>query len=310
MNEPFENVVIVGGGPAGLTAALYASRAQLNPIVIEGPEPGGQLTTTTEVENFPGFPDAVMGPDLINNIHKQAERFGTRFVSGNVTSVTKQEGLLTLNVDNKPLQAKSLIVSTGASARLLGVENEKELVGRGVSTCATCDGFFYRQKEVVVIGGGDSACEEALFLTKFASKVTLIHRRNELRASKVMQERVFSNEKIDIIWDTIVNKFEGKEKLEYLELESTTTQEKIQYKVDGAFVAIGHTPNTDFIKEIIATDEDGYIITQPPSSKTNVEGIFACGDVQDRTYKQAITAAGSGCIAALDVEHYLSAKVD
>jgi thioredoxin reductase (NADPH) len=306
MSKKIHDVIIIGGGPAGLTAALYASRAQLNPILIEGPEPGGQLTTTTDVENFPGFPDGILGPDLVNNMHKQSEKFGTEFITGNVSSVKKEKDLITFSVNNENYATRTLILATGASARLLGLDSEKRLMGRGASTCATCDGFFYREKTVAVIGGGDSACEEALFLTKFATKVTMIHRRDELRASKVMQERVFKNDKIEIIWDTGVEDFNGEKRLESVSLVNLKTEVRSKLYVDGAFLAIGHIPNTKFLEGLIETDEDGYIETRSPSSRTNVEGIFACGDVQDKKYKQAISAAGSGCIAALDAEHYLA----
>lgn len=305
-NNNVENVVIIGGGPAGLTAALYTSRAQLSPILIEGPEPGGQLTTTTEVENFPGFSDGILGPDLINNIHKQAEKFGTRYKSGVVTKVEKQDNLITINVDNEIIKTRSIIISTGASAKLLGLESEKLLMGRGLSTCATCDGFFYRDQEIAVIGGGDSACEEAFFLTRFASKVYLIHRRDSFKASKAMQEKVFQNDKIEIVYNSIVEDFLGTDKLESIKIKNVLDDSTSELTVSGAFVAIGHTPNTELIKDLVECDENGYIITNSPSSKTNSEGIFACGDVQDTTYKQAITAAGSGCVAALDAEHYLS----
>jgi len=300
-------VVIVGTGPAGLTAAIYTARANLQPLVIEGPEPGGQLTTTTEVENFPGFPQGIMGPELMDHMRKQAERFGAEFVRGWVTEVRFSERPFTLLVDGiGPITTNAVILSTGASAKLLGIPGEKEYVGRGVSTCATCDGFFYRGKKIIVVGGGDSAMEEAVFLTKFADEVTIVHRRNEFRASKIMQDRARANPKIRFLLNREPVEITGRDgKVNALTVRNKTTNELEILPTDGIFVAIGHRPNTSFLQGQVETDELGYIIVQPGTSMTNVEGVFACGDVQDHRYRQAITAAASGCMAALDCERYL-----
>ncbi|HYF91891.1 MAG TPA: thioredoxin-disulfide reductase [Symbiobacteriaceae bacterium] len=299
-------VVILGTGPAGLTAAIYTARANFSPLVIEGNEPGGQLTLTTEVENFPGFPEGVMGPQLMYNMRAQAERFGAEFRSGWVTGVDFSQRPFRITVDeSEVIEAEAVIVSTGASARLLGLPGEKENIGRGVSTCATCDGFFYTGKKVLVVGGGDSAMEEGNFLTKFA-EVTIVHRRSELRASKIMQERARNNAKVS--WALNVTPLEvvaGEKGFQALKVRDNATGEENLLHADGMFVAIGHTPNTAFLGGQIDVDAQGYIKTQPGSSETNIPGVFACGDVQDHKYRQAITAAGSGCMAALDCERYL-----
>lgn len=299
--------IIIGTGPAGLTAAIYLARANMNPLVIEGPEPGGQLTTTTEVENFPGFPEGIMGPELMANMRKQAERFGAEFRTGWVNAVDASKRPFTLDLEGgEKLQAESLIISTGASAKYLGIPNERDNVGRGVSTCATCDGFFFRGKKIIVVGGGDSAMEEANFLTKFASEVVLVHRRAELRASKIMQDRARENPKITWQLDrTPLEVVATGMGVTGLKVRNNETGEEEVIETQGLFVAIGHTPNTKFLGGQIETDDIGYIKVKPGTSETNVPGIFACGDVQDSKYRQAITAAGSGCMAALDCEKFL-----
>lgn len=302
--------IIIGTGPAGLTAAIYLARANLNPLVIEGPEPGGQLTTTTEVENFPGFPEGIMGPELMANMRKQAERFGAEFRSGWVNSVDMSQRPFKLQVEGLgELVAETLIISTGASAKYLGIPGEKDNVGRGVSTCATCDGFFFRGKKIVVIGGGDSAMEEAHFLTRFASEVVLVNRRNELRASKIMQDRARGNEKIS--WSlnrTPLEVASGPLGVTGLKVRNNETGEEEVIEASGVFVAIGHTPNTKFLGGQLTTDESGYLLVTPGTTETNVPGVFACGDVQDQRYRQAISAAGTGCMAALDCERFLEAS--
>lgn len=298
--------IIIGSGPAGLTASIYLGRAGLKNLVINGMEPGGQLTTTTDVENFPGFPKGVLGPQLMEDIRTQAKNFGTEFLQSEVKNIDFNSKPIKVYLENKNiLETKTVIISTGASARYLGIENEIEYIGRGVSACATCDGFFYRGKEVIVIGGGDTAMEEAIFLTKFASKVTIVHRRDELRASLIMQERAKSNDKIHWKLDYTPKKVLVDTKVNGIELINNKTKEIETINTDGIFVAIGRTPNTSFLKDKINLDSNGYIITENKSSKTNISGVFAAGDVQDNKYQQAIIAAGSGAIAALDVEHYI-----
>jgi thioredoxin reductase (NADPH) len=299
-------VIIVGSGPAGYTAALYTSRANLSPLMITGSEPGGQLTTTTDVDNFPGFPEGIMGPDLMENMKKQALRFDTEIINTNVTSVDLSNRPFKVICENgSEYLAKSLIISTGASAKYLGLPNEKELIGKGVSACATCDGFFYRDKKVFVVGGGDTAMEEASFLTKFASSVSIIHRRDKLRASKPMQQRVFDNPKIDIIWDSGVEEIlaDGTG-VTGLKLKNLKTDEINEVSADGIFMGIGHTPNTQFLKAQVKLDDHGFIDTHD-GPYTNIDGVYACGDVQDSIYRQAISAAGSGCMAAISAERFL-----
>lgn len=300
------NVIIIGSGPAGWTAAIYAARADLKPLLFEGAEPGGQLMTTTEVENFPGFEHGIQGPDLMAVMRKQAARFETEIISSMVDSLKQIDGGFEVTAAGKTYQSKTVILSTGATARRLGLENEKRLYGQGVSACATCDGFFFKGKNVIVVGGGDSAMEESSFLTRFASKVYLVHRRGEFRASKIMQERVRSNPKIEIILNTEVADILGKDKVEGVVLKDAVSGETREMPVDGVFAAIGHEPNIALVKGMVDLDEKNYIKTVPGSSKTNIPGLFACGDVQDSHYRQAVTAAGSGCMAALDAEKYLA----
>ncbi|OVE75886.1 thioredoxin-disulfide reductase [bacterium E08(2017)] len=301
-----EKVVIVGTGPAGLTAALYCARANLEPLVIEGLQPGGQLTTTTEVENYPGFTEAITGPELVMKMREQAERFGARYKSGEVVGSDFSGQPLKLQLaGDETIEARIVIIATGASAKYLGLESEQKLIGRGVSGCATCDGAFYRGEQVAVIGGGDTAMEDALFLTRFADKVTVIHRRDEFRASKIMADRVINHEKIDVMWDSVVTEVEGvaANLVEGIKVKNVKTEEVTALPVTGVFVAIGHNPNSEAFKGQIDLDEDGFIVAD--NTKTNVEAVYACGDVQDHVYKQAITAAGSGCMAALEATKYL-----
>ncbi|HSA59677.1 MAG TPA: thioredoxin-disulfide reductase [bacterium] len=302
-----ENVIIIGSGPAGLTAAIYTARADLNPFMIEGYQAGGQLMLTSEVENFPGYPEGVLGPEMMADLRKQAERFGTRYLTKDVTRVDFSKKPFVVEVGDEKYQAQSVIISTGASARLIGLPNERRLMGKGVTTCATCDGAFFRNMEVAVVGGGDSAIEEATFLTRFCTRVTVIHRRDALRASKIMQDRARANPKVSFIWDTVVEDVIGEKEVEGLKLKNVKTGETSTLKVAGLFVAIGHDPNTKLFKGQIGMDGNGYIITKD-GMKTNVPGVFACGDVQDHVYRQAITAAGSGCQAAIDCERYLEAE--
>ncbi|MFQ3545606.1 thioredoxin-disulfide reductase [Halobacillus rhizosphaerae] len=305
-----EKVVILGTGPAGLTAAIYLARANMEPLVIEGPEPGGQLTLTTEVENFPGFSDGIMGPELMDNMRKQAERFGATFKRGWVTDAAVDERPFTLSIDGiGEVTTQSLIISTGASAKLLEIPGEKENIGKGVSTCATCDGFFFRDKKVIIVGGGDSAMEEANFLTKFASEVQIVHRRNELRASKIMQDRAKNNEKITwALNQTPVEMVSDGMKIAGLKVKDNDTGKEEILDTDGIFVAIGHNPNTEFLKGKLNMDEKGYLLVEPGTTNTNIQGVFACGDVQDQKYRQAITAAGTGCMAAMDAEKYIEGE--
>jgi thioredoxin reductase (NADPH) len=300
------SVIIIGSGPAGLTAALYSARANLKPLVIEGLEAGGQLMLTTLVENWPGHRDGIMGPALMDEMRAQAERFGAEIIQGNVESVSLDGPPFTVKTHSGTYHSRALIIATGATARLLGLPSERALIGRGVSTCATCDGFFFRGKPIAVVGGGDSAMEEAVFLTKFASHVTVIHRRDTLRASKIMQDKAFANKKISFEWNSeVVHVEDGATgSVTSLVLRNLVTGEQKQLMVDGVFVAIGHTPNTGLFAGKVQTDANGYIITHS-GSRTNIEGVFACGDVQDHTYRQAVTAAGSGCMAAIDAERYL-----
>lgn len=318
MSEP-RNIIIIGSGPAGLTAAIYTARANLSPLIIEGElsstsdQPGGQLMLTTEVENFPGFVTGIMGPELMSNFRNQAARFGTEFLTEKVSRVDLSSRPFGVwigdpNAVEPTYKAQSVIVATGARSLMLGLPAEERLLGYGLSTCATCDGFFFRGQSIAVVGGGDSALEEAIFLTRFADKVTVIHRRDELRASKIMQDRAFANNKIEFAWNTQVVDLLGETKLEGVCIENTLSGECSTLDVAGLFVAIGHRPNTDLFKGQLTTDEEGYLITKPGTSRTNIDGVFACGDVQDRTYRQAITASGSGCMAAIDAERWLEGQ--
>ncbi len=310
MNEKHHKVIIIGSGPAGFTAAIYTGRANLNPVLFEGSQPGGQLTITTEVENYPGFPDGVMGPEMMDLFRKQAEKFGTTCLTTDITKVDFTSRPFKLWAGDELYTADSVIIATGASAKLLDIESEKKYFGYGVSACATCDGFFFKGLEVAIVGGGDTALEEAIFLTKFASKVTLIHRRNELRASKIMRERAQQNPKISFLWDSVVVEVLGKEEasrksMTGLKIKNVKTNAITEMKADGLFIAIGHEPNTAIFKGQIDMYETGYIKLIGNGTATNISGVFAAGDVADSVYRQAVTAAGSGCAAAIDVERYL-----
>lgn len=304
MSEESRQVVVIGSGPAGLTAAVYAARANLSPLVIEGFEAGGQLMLTTDVENYPGFVDGIMGPELMEQMRKQAARFGTEYVTENVTSVDLNKSPFEVVAADRVVRAGTVIIATGAEAKMLDVPGERRLLGHGVSTCATCDGFFFRDQELVVVGGGDSAVEEALFLTKFASKLTVVHRRDTLRASKILQERAFSHPKIEFMWDSVVTEVLGDGKVAGVAIANVKTGEASKLEASGLFVAIGHLPNTGLFEGQLELS-DGYIVTQPGDTQTSVPGVFAAGDVVDFKYRQAVTAAGMGCMAAIDAERYL-----
>jgi len=309
MEKKAENVIIIGSGPAGLTAAVYTARARLNPLMIEGEEAGGQLMITTDVENYPGFDHGVTGPDLISLMRKQAERFGTRFITKNVTKVDFSSWPFKVWIRDTLHEARTVIISTGASAKYLGLSSEKQYMGRGVSACATCDGAFFRDVEVGVVGGGDTAMEEALFLTRFARKVFVIHRRDEFRASKIMQDRVLKNPKIEVIWNSEVAEVRGDGKaLTGVLLKDTVRGTTSEKSLQGLFIAIGHKPNTNLFKDWLDMNEAGYLLTKPGSTATKIPGVFAAGDVQDPIYRQAITAAGTGCMAAIDAERWLEAR--
>ena len=310
MNNPVHKVIIIGSGPAGLTAAVYAGRANLHPVVFEGMQPGGQLTITTEVENYPGFPKGVMGPEMMELFREQAQRFGADTQFKEVTAVDFSKRPFQVVVDEKEYFSEAVIVATGASAKLLNIPSEAQYMGYGVSACATCDGFFFKNQDVYVVGGGDTAMEEASFLTKFASKVTIVHRRDQFRASKIMQQRVLNNPKVSVVWNSVVHEVMGEERngkktMTGLKLKNVTTDEITQVKTDGLFMAIGHQPNTTLFKGILDMDEKEYLKVQPGSTRTNIPGVFAAGDVADSYYRQAVTAAGTGCMAAIDAERFL-----
>ena len=320
MSDTIHRSIVIGSGPAGLTAAIYAARANLEPLVIEGApsstsdQPGGQLMLTTDVENYPGFPEGVMGPELMASFRSQAERFGTEFLTDRVTRVDFSHRPFGIwvgdaDADDPTFTAETVIVSTGARSVMLSLDKEQELIGHGVSTCATCDGFFFRDQDIAVVGGGDSAMEEATFLTRFARSVTVIHRRDELRASKIMQERAMANPKITFRWNAVVDTIVGDGSLEAIVIRDVTNDETETLPVSGLFVAIGHKPNTDLFKGQLDMKDNGYLVTQPGRTGSNVDGVFVCGDVQDETYRQAVTSAGSGCMAAIDAERWLEANV-
>jgi thioredoxin reductase (NADPH) len=310
MADEIHPLAILGSGPAGLTAALYSARANLNPVLIEGVSPGGQLTITTEVENYPGFEHGIQGPELMDVMRRQVTRFGTRFVSGEVGAAKLANSPFELTVDGEVLRCEALIIATGASAKLLGIDSEKRLMGYGVSACATCDGAFFKDKEVMVVGGGDTAVEEATFLTRFCRKVTIVHRRDQLRASKIMQDRARKNPKIAFVWDSVIDEIFGEQKtgVNGVRLKQIKTGATAYVAIDGVFMAIGHQPNTTIFQGQLDMDELGYLKVRPGSTYTNIAGVFAAGDVADRVYRQAVTAAGTGCMAALDAERWLEAR--
>ena len=310
MADQIHRVLILGSGPAGLTAALYTARANLAPVMIEGAEPGGQLTITTEVENYPGFEKGIQGPEMMEIFRRQAERFGTKILNGHASEVRLGKWPFEVVLEKETLRAQSLIISTGATAKLLGIESEKKLMGYGVSACATCDGAFFKDKDVLVVGGGDTAMEEATFLTRFASKVEVIHRREELRASKIMQERARKNPKVKFIWNSAIDTIHGSQKdgVTSVTLKDTRNGAATEHKTDGVFIAIGHQPNSQLFKGQLEMDEVGYLKTQPGSTYTNIPGVFAAGDIADSVYRQAVTAAGTGCMAAIDAERWLEAN--
>jgi thioredoxin reductase (NADPH) len=305
MADDVRNMIVIGSGPAGYTAALYAARANLEPLVLKGLDAGGQLMLTTDVENYPGFADGIMGPELMDQMEKQAARFGAEILAVHVTEVDLSERPFTVKAGDQAWKARTVVVATGATARWLDVPGEAKLRGRGVSACATCDGFFFRERELVVVGGGDSAMEEATFLTKFASRVTIVHRRDEFRASAIMQERALSNPKIEVIWNTVVDEVLGDDAVTGVTLRNVETDEVAELRTDGVFMAIGHDPNTSLFRGQLELDDEGYVKVDEPRTSTNVEGVFAAGDVTDRVYRQAVTAAGQGCKAAIDAERFL-----
>ena len=306
MADDVRNVIVIGSGPAGYTAALYAARADLEPLVVKGLEAGGQLMLTTEVENYPGFADGIMGPELMDQMEKQAQRFGAEILGIHVTEVDLSSRPFLVKAGDQAWRAKTLIIATGATARWLGIPGEEKLRGRGVSACATCDGFFFRDRELLVVGGGDTAMEEAMFLTKFASKVTIVHRRDAFRASKVMQDRVFANDRIEVVWNTVLDKIVGEDAVTGAVARDVATGATRTISADGVFMAIGHDPTTALFRDQLPVDEDGYLIVDEPSTATGVPGVFAAGDVTDHTYRQAVTAAGQGCKAAIDAERFLA----
>ena len=306
MPDDIRNVIVIGSGPAGFTAALYTARADLEPLVLKGLEAGGQLMLTTEVENYPGFADGIMGPEMMEQMEKQAQRFGAEILAVHVTEVDLSSRPFLVKAGDQEWRAKTLIVATGATARWLGIPGEEKLRGRGVSACATCDGFFFRDRELLVVGGGDTAMEEATFLTKFASKVTIVHRRDAFRASKVMQDRVFANDKIEVLWNTVLDEILGDDAVVGVIARDVDSGETREIATDGVFMAIGHDPTTTLFRDQLPVDENGYLIVQEPSTATDVPGVFAAGDVTDHTYRQAVTAAGQGCKAAIDAERFLA----